>query len=157
MARTNLPSHLALKYGKKNWTKAEIKEKQMTEVIMSGDNIQPSKHLTKKQKEQFNWYVEQFKEDGILANVDSNALSRYVMLNDEYWKLTKTLKKLDMLDAQYEKVYKLRTSCSTQLITLEKELGLTLVSRSKIRKDKNKKEEAKEKTTAERLFLDKLG
>ena len=88
MARGNIPSHLVPLVGKKNWTKAELEEKKRREVILDGESIRPSEHLPTNLHDRFYWFVNEFEGLGILANVDSDAISRYIMADEKYWEIT---------------------------------------------------------------------
>lgn len=155
MAQNNLPSRIAKEYGKKNYTKAELAEKERTEVITPEDEVKPSEFLPDHLHEKFYWYVEQFEGLGILTNVDSEALSRYLTYTDGFWKLQQESMTLSVGDPDYNAVITNMNKYSDRALGLEKELGLTMVSRMKIRKPENV-EDNKPKSTEELLFGDAL-
>lgn len=155
MARNNLPSHLAKEFGRKNYTKAELAEKERTEVILSGEDIKPSPHLPSHLHEKFYWLVGEFEDVGILSNVDSDAISRYIMADDSYWKMTEVVNDMDFGDPDYNKMTNIQNRYYGQSKELAKELGLTMVSRMKLRKDESKTE-PEPKTDEDFLFGDKL-
>ena len=53
MAKTRQPIELVIAKGKKNLTKAEIKERRESEIQPIAENIIAPSYLTKKQKEEF--------------------------------------------------------------------------------------------------------
>ncbi|WP_273478281.1 P27 family phage terminase small subunit [Ignavigranum ruoffiae] len=156
MARDNLPSHLAKEFGKKHYTKAELAEKERTEVITPEDEVRPSEFLPANLHEKFYWFVEQFEGLGILTNVDSEALSRYLVYTDYFWNLQEELSTMDTGDPDYVKTLNSMNKFSDRALGLEKELGLTMVSRMKIRKPDKEDDEDKPKTTSELLFGEAL-
>lgn len=151
MPRFNMPSHLAEEIGKKNWTKAELEEKRRTEVVMIGDNIQPSGFLPEHLHKQFKWFVDEFEEYGILANVDSDALSRYVMADYQYWETTEILNEMKPDEEGYSRISNVQNRYFNQTQALAKELGLTMVSRGKLKRDTDEDDE-RELTKEEKLF-----
>ena len=155
MARVNMPSHLAEKIGSKNWTKAELEEKRRTEVVMSGDNIKPSPYLDKSLHEKFYWIVEQFEEFGIIADLDSDTLSRYIQVDHKYWQIVDYIETLSFDDPEFNKMTNIQNRYHTQALSLAKELGMTMVSRSKMVRTKSE-DEGKEQTMEENLFANRL-
>ena len=155
MARINLPSHLAEAHGRKNYTKAELEEKRRTEVVMDGSNIKPSPFLPEELHEKFHWFVEQFEEYGIFADVDSDSLSKYVMADYHYWQLNEKLASIDVTDEEYHRTVNTQQKFFNQSVNLAKELGLTMVSRSKLSREEVETE--KEQSPEEKLFGNALG
>lgn len=155
MARPNLPSEIAKEYGRKNYTKAELAEKERTEVILPGDDIKPSPHLPSELHEKFYWLINEFADFGILSNVDSDAISRYIMADNSYWKMTELVNDMDFGDPDYNKMTNIQNRYYGQAKELSKELGLTMVSRMKLRKDETKIE-PDEETDEDILFGGKL-
>ena len=155
MARVNLPSHLAEKIGSKNWTKAEMEKKKRTEVVMSGDNIEPSPFLEKSLHKKFYWIVDQFKEFGIIADLDSDTLSRYIQADHKYWQIVEYIDTLSFDDPEFNKMTNIQNRYHTQALSLAKELGLTMVSRSKLSRTKEEGAD-KEPTVEENLFASRL-
>lgn len=156
MPRFNMPSHLAEKVGNKNWTKEEMAEKRRTEVVMIGDNIQPSSFLPEHLHDQFQWFVDEFEDYGILANIDSDALSRYVMADYQYWEATEILNKMKPDEEGYSRISNVQNRYFNQTQALAKELGLTMVSRGKLKKEDDEGEQ-REMTREEQLFSGALG
>lgn len=149
--RKNMPSHLIEQgYGNKNWTKAEIEHKKKTEVILDGDEIKPPKGLAKKFHKKFKWLVSEFDGLGILANVDADAIARYIVADDKYWELTAYIEKLDKADPEFNKMTNIQKRYFDQTMQLAKELGLTFKSRMGLKKPEA--EETEPKTVEDKLF-----
>ena len=155
MAQINFPSKFAKEHGGKNWTKAELREKQETEVIVDGSDIEPSSFLPKELHKKFYWLVSEFEGFGILGNVDSDALSRYIMADHNYWKVNETLENLEVTDERYNSLTLIQNRYFNQAQNLAKELGLTMVSRTKLKRDQ--KEDEEEQSEEEKLFGKSLG
>lgn len=150
--RKNMPSHLIEQgYGNKNWTKAEIEHKKKTEVIMDGSKITPPKTLPKKYHKKFKWLVNEFDGLGILANVDSDAIARYIVSDEKYWEITKKLETMDVSDPDLNKITTIQQRYFNQALQLAKELGLTFKSRMGLKKPET--DEEKPQNEAEEMFL----
>lgn len=150
MARTKMPSKLAKEGSAKHFTKAELAEREAEEVAMSCEDIKPSEFLPDLLHKRFFWIVEQFKEYGILSNVDGDALSMYLIAVDGYRKATIELRKMGVANKKYLPVLKVQKEYFSQATILAKELGLTMVSRSKL---KRKEEDKKEPLTEEQILF----
>ena len=151
MAKGHLPSNIAKEIGKKHYTKKELAEKEAREVVISEDDIQPPLSLPEELHERFYWYVNEFKGMGILTNVDTEALGRYLIYSQEFWKLREAMKKVGPTSKTYNTISNNLNKVSDRALALEKELGLTMAARMKLRKP-DKKEEDKPKTKEEFLF-----
>lgn len=149
--RKNMPSHLIEQgYGNKNWTKTEIEHKKKTEVIMDGDAIAPPETLPKKHHKKFNWLVSEFEGLGILANVDADAIARYIISDSKYWELTEAIEQMDTSDPDFNKITNIQKRYFDQSLQLAKELGLTFKSRMGLKKPET--EDEGEKTMEAQLF-----
>jgi P27 family predicted phage terminase small subunit len=64
-----------------NFTKTEIKNRMEQEQKLKGkaDNIRPSEYLNEKQRELFNFIVDELKASGILSNLDIFTLETCVI------------------------------------------------------------------------------
>ncbi|MTI65155.1 MAG: phage terminase small subunit P27 family [Firmicutes bacterium] len=145
MAGKKQPVDLILAKGKKHLTKAEIEDRRTKEIKAPDDNIEPPSYLLKKQKEKFNKIAEQLINIGIMSNLDVETLARYIALEDQYQKITKKIRNIDVTSTEYydllkaqEKLFKMCRQCSS-------DLGLTISSRCKIEVPKIEKEEKKNK------------
>ena len=94
MARPRQPINLLEAKGKKHLTKAEIEERRSTEVTASDDNIVAPEYLTVKQKREFDKIAKQLVDIKIMANLDCDALARFIIAKDQYVKFTKIVRKI---------------------------------------------------------------
>lgn len=149
--RQKLPVEIAKTKGKKNYTKKELEERAEKEVKMSDDNVQPSLMLPDHLHDRFWWYINEFREHGIVSSVDSDAFSRYVLTEWQYWEVSEKLMKLTPTSKKYLPLIQIQDKLFKNLRSIGNDLGLTMVSRMKLEKPKNK-EDDKPKTTTQRLF-----
>lgn len=145
MAGTRQPIQLVVAKGKKHLTKAEIAERESSEVQGFADEIAAPSFLTAKQKKQFDILAAQLQRIKILAETDNDTLARYVVAQDLYEQAVKDLrniqkmrpkepdaaemllwaKMLDKLDKRQDRYFK-------QAQTAASALGLTISSRCKL-------------------------
>ena len=92
MSGQRQPIEVVLANGKKNLTKAEIKERLESEIKPVTDNITAPAYLTKKQKEEFNRISKQLQKLKIMGETDVDALARYIVANDFYIKAVKKMR-----------------------------------------------------------------
>lgn len=137
MGRPKQPIDLVLLKGNKHLTKSEIEERKNSEVKAGADNIFAPKTLkSKKLKNRFNYLAEQLLNINIITNLDVESLARYVLLEDQYNKVTMVLNSLDLSDEdeilQYDKMLTRQTKIYNMLNKSASELGLTISSRCKL-------------------------
>jgi len=119
--------------GKANLTKAEYEERKKSEVKADVNNIfAPSSLRTKKQKNRFNYLAEQLMNCNIISNLDVESLARYVLLEEQYNKLTAVMNKTDMLSYQYDGLLIKQTKIFNMLDKSSNELCLNIISRCKV-------------------------
>lgn len=132
MARPKEPIDLLLAKGKKHLTKAEIENRKSTEVKAPADKIRAPSYLSKECKKEFNKISKELIALGIMANLDIDALARFVIARELYIKLSKKL--IDNPDiiimdkdilASQDKLFK-------QCRQAAADLGLTISSRCKL-------------------------
>lgn len=92
MAGQRQPINLVLAKGKKNLTKAEIKERQSSEVQPCTDDIAAPSYLTTKQKKEFDRIAGQLCKLKIMGETDVDALARYVVAQENYEQVVKDLR-----------------------------------------------------------------
>jgi len=132
VARPKEPIDLLLAKGKKHLTKAEIENRKSTEVKAPADKIRAPSYLSKECKKEFNKISKELIALGIMANLDIDALARFVIARELYIKLSKKL--IDNPDiiimdkdilASQDKLFK-------QCRQAAADLGLTISSRCKL-------------------------
>ncbi|WP_051221021.1 hypothetical protein [Eremococcus coleocola] len=156
MAQYNMPAEWAKKYSNKHYTKAEIEEKRRTEIRMKDDEIVPTDSLPDELHDRFYWFIDQFEGTGLMSNLESDTLCRYLVAEKLYWELTAEMAELDYVDPDYTKLSHLQNRYHKQTLDYGKELGIGFLSRNKLRKDKEQIEEEPE-TKEQKLFGSALG
>lgn len=146
MSGQRQPVELLIANGKKNLTKAEIKERRESEIKPVTDNITAPAFLTKKQKEEFYRISGQLQKLKIMGETDVDALARYIVANDFYIKAVKKLRTaevqnnpvlFDLWGKNQERYFK-------QCRSSANDLGLSISSRCKLVVPEANKETKKE-------------
>jgi len=132
--RPRQPIKLLKAKGKKNLTKAEIKERMETELSAPvGDNIPPD-YLNAKEKKEFIHYADQLIALEIFSDLDKETLATYVIAVNEWKKLTGVMRKLDPLEdiQDRRRVALERDRAFKQMMNSASKLGLNISSRCKL-------------------------
>lgn len=134
MTRPKQPVDLVIAKGRKHLTKEEIEQRRNSEVKGNSDNIFAPSHLTKKQKDRFNYLAEEMLDIKILTNLDVECLARYITLEEAYIKITKALSKINVIEKgdDFDKMLIRQTKIHSMLSKTASELGLTISSRGKL-------------------------
>ena len=149
MAGPRQPIELVIAKGKKNLTKAEIRERREREVQPLTDGIEAPGYLTAAQKKHFNKLAGQLESIRVMGETDCDTLARYVVAETSYQAAVKEQRKLakdrptdrddedyyhkletwsilsEMADKRQERFFK-------QASALARDLGLTISSRCKL-------------------------
>lgn len=88
MAGQRQPISLVQAKGKKHLTKAEIAERERTEVKAPADKVTPPTYLTVSQKKAFRKIARQLREIDLVSNLDVEALGRLVVAQEKYREIT---------------------------------------------------------------------
>lgn len=134
MSGQRQPIELLQARGAKHLTKAEIQERQRTEVKPIADNIIAPDYLSKKQKTEFDKYAEQLKKLKIIGETDIDALARYVISSELYIKLSKQIGKSSIYMDPFllDKYMKNQDRMFKQCRASANDLGLSISSRCKL-------------------------
>lgn len=134
MGRAKQPTALLVAKGKSHLTKAEIAARREQEVDAPDDAVIAPEYLTKKQRDEFEQIAHELKRIGIISNVDSEALARYITSKDMYVALTKKVRTKAVIDdpAQLEYYSKIQSRYFTATRAAASDLGLTITSRAKL-------------------------
>lgn len=97
MAGTRQPVSVLQAKGRKHLTKAEIEKREKTEINAKDDNVVPPPFLGAKQKKRFREIAEQLLELKIVTNLDCDALGRLIVVEDEFIKINRQLKKTKLM------------------------------------------------------------
>lgn len=149
MGRNKEPIKLILSKGKAHKTKAEIKQREKSEVPVVANAVEPPAFLTTKaQREKFKKISGVLMEIGIMSDLDCDVLGRYIKAEEDwvaYGKLVKKAQKslnkaLSEDDEERTAIYTdmltkyeaLRVKAFNQCHTCASSLGLTITSRCRI-------------------------
>lgn len=148
MAGPRQPVELVIAKGKKHLTKAEIAERQASEVAPCADDITAPAYLTAKQKKHFDKIAGQLAKIKVMGETDVDTLARYVVAETQYQEATKELRKLakerptrdegdffallEIWSAAQEVADKRQERYFKQASALARDLGLTISSRCKL-------------------------
>lgn len=83
MAGQRQPIALVQAKGKKHLTKAEIAERERTEVKAPSDRVTPPSYLTATQKKAFRKTVKELRAIDLISNLDVEALARLVIAQEK--------------------------------------------------------------------------
>ena len=153
MGRRREPIALIEAKGRKHLTKAEIEARKAQEPDAPDDDLVAPAYLTGKQTNKFNKIVYEMKRIGTIANADVDTVAKYVILHEEFEKLTAILDMISPVDDfdQYEKLSKHRIRVFNAASQAARDLGLPVSSRCKLVMPKLPEEKP------ENRFLKKFG
>lgn len=134
MAGARQPANVLLANGKKHFTKKEIEDRINGEVKPLTDNIHAPDYLSKKQKQEFDEISEQLQTLGIMSETDVDALARYIISRGLYVKLSKQLRKTEILNDpdNLDRYLKNQDKIFKQCRASAMDLGLTITSRCRL-------------------------
>lgn len=134
MAGQRQPIELVIANGKKNLTKAEIKERLDSEVKPIAENIVAPDYLTKKQQTEFYKIAEQLQKLKIMGETDIDALARYIISRDIYIKVSKQIRRSEVINnpIALDKYLKNQDRMFKQCRSSANDLGLSISSRCKL-------------------------
>lgn len=87
------PIELVVAKGKKHLTKAEIEERQKTEVKAAADKVTAPQYLSASQKKTFKKIAKELRSIDLISNLDVDALARLVIAQEKYIAVTEELNK----------------------------------------------------------------
>lgn len=94
MAGARQPINLIIANGKKHLTKAEIEERQSSEIQPCTDGIAAPSYLTAKQRKEFDRIAGQLQKIGIMGETDCDTLARYITAQGLYEQAVKDLRQI---------------------------------------------------------------
>lgn len=97
MAGQRQPIALVQAKGKKHLTKAEIEERQRTEVKAAADKATAPQYLSQTQKKTFKKIVKELRAIDLISNLDVDALARLVIAQEKYIAVTQELNKQPLM------------------------------------------------------------
>ena len=139
------PINLIIAKGKKHLTKAEIEERQKTEITTDHTNVKPPDYLNEEEVKEFYRISQILLDIGIITELDEDCLAHYLVSNSSYIKYTKKIRTLEdeLLEAKRtDRKAKLKSEIDTYLTYQDKalkqcracanDLGLSISSRAKL-------------------------
>ena len=152
------PINLVIAKGKKHLTKAEIEERQKTEITTDHTNVKPPDYLNEEEVKEFYRISEILLDIGIITELDEDCLAHYLVSNSSYIKYTKKIRTLEdeLLEAKRtDRKAKLKSEIDTYLTYQDKalkqcracanDLGLSISSRAKLVMPQPKEEKKENK------------
>ena len=152
------PINLIIAKGKKHLTKAEIDERQKTEIHTDHINVKPPDYLDEKEVKEFYRISQILLDIGIITELDEDCLAHYLVSNSSYIKYTKKIRTLEdeLLEAKRtDRKAKLKSEIDTYLTYQDKalkqcracanDLGLSISSRAKLVMPQPKEEKKENK------------
>jgi len=131
--RQKQPVALILAKGDTHLTKSEIEEREQQELVAPSDRIEPPAFLTADEKDRFNEIAAELLDLGIIANLDAEALARYVASETMYERLTRALRRTHMTNIDdMSKLVTAQDKVFKQCRAAASDLGLTITSRCRI-------------------------
>ena len=134
MAGQRQPIALVEAKGKKHLSKAEIEERQKSELRVDLKDVSAPAYLPVKLKREFEEIALKLLTVNIMTELDEDCLARYLLAKDFYLKYTKLLKEatksknfsaMEKLSSMQDKAFKQCRSCGN-------DLGLSITSRCKL-------------------------
>ena len=132
MSSNKQPIELVIANGKKHLTKEEIEQRRNEEVKPNTDNIVAPDHLLKAQAERFDYLAEQLIYAKIMTNLDVENLARYVVLEQQYAKVSKKINSTDIMSTEYDKLLAKQSKVFIMLDKLSNQLCLNILARCKV-------------------------
>lgn len=152
------PINLIIAKGKKHLTKAEIEERQRTEITTDHTNVKPPDYLNEEEVKEFYRISQILLDIGIITELDEDCLAHYLVSNSSYIKYTKKIRTLEdeLLEAKRtDRKAKLKFEIDTYLTYQDKalkqcracanDMGLSISSRAKLVMPQPKEEKKENK------------
>ena len=156
--RPREPINLIIARGKKHLTKAEIKERQETEITTDHTNVEPPNYLDEEETKEFYRISKILLDIGIITELDEDCLAHYIISNANYIKYTKKIRILEneLLKAKRsDKKNRLLSDIDQYLVYQDRalkqcracanDLGLSISARAKLVMPKTKEPPKKNK------------
>lgn len=97
MAGQRQPIELVVAKGKKHLTKAEIAERQRSEVKAAADKVTAPAYLTPTQKKTFKKIAKELQNIELISNLDVDSLARFTIAQEKYVEVTQLLNQQQMM------------------------------------------------------------
>lgn len=134
MSGQRQPISLIQAKGKKHLTKAEIAERERTEVKAAADKVTAPPYLTPKQKTKFRKIVKELRAIDLISNLDVDALARLVIAQEKYTEITEELSRQPLM-VTIEESSGAKDECGNDIM-VEREIVNSQVERLAIMQDR---------------------
>lgn len=141
--------------GKKHLTHREIENRKAQEVKAPSGNICAPAYLNASTKKEFGTLAAQLQDIGIMANIDADALGRYLVLKEQWEKLTRAIYGMPIRkkgndgklhpNEEYADMLKMQDRIFKDCSAAARDLGLTISSRCRLVLPKAKEEKPESK------------
>lgn len=132
--RPREPADLIRAKGKKHLSEEEYQTRKQSELQVPFTEVTPPDFLTEPQKEKFQYIATMLLKLGIMTELDTDCLARYVLSHDLYLeytsKLTHVIASGDITELRT--VQTMQDKAFKQAQSSARDLGLTITSRCKI-------------------------
>jgi P27 family predicted phage terminase small subunit len=166
LAGRRQPLNLVLLKGKKHLTKAEIEERQKTEVKAKADKVKAPSYLPPPLRREFKKIADELLRIDLISNLDVDALARFLYAREQYLRVTDQLRSMDPTvpvthfvtgeeigraeNETYSALLNSQDKLFKQCRQAAADLGLTISSRCRLVVPK--KDDAKKPSEEEQLF-----
>lgn len=128
-------------------TKAEIEERQASELKVNNDKVVAPSYLPDELKIKFNIIADELTKIGIISNLDCEALARFISTEYQYQMVTEKLLKSKTINENYFELVKLQEKLFKMARSSASDLGLTISSRCKLVMPKKEEDKPESKWT----------
>lgn len=132
MARPRQPISLIQAKGKKHLSKAEIKQREDSEIKANSDNIEAPSYLPDELKKEFYRIASELIDLDIMSNLDCESLARFVSSEYQYQKVTTKILRIKTIGPKYFELLTIQEKLFKMCRAAASDLGLTISSRCKL-------------------------
>lgn len=125
-------------------TKEEIEKRQNEEIKIETKEVISPSYLPDYLKAEFDRIAGRLLEIGIISDLDSMSLARFIVAEYQYEEITKKMLTITTPNKIYKNLSDLQDKFFKQARASANDLGLTITSRCKLVLPKNDKEEGEE-------------
>jgi P27 family predicted phage terminase small subunit len=123
------------KNNRSHLTKAEIDKRKKEELHFACDDITTPECLTDDEKIEFNEFVEQMRDKGIINNLTVDSLASFFVSRREYLKFTSLLEKISVNEENidyYNKLSLIQDRAYKKMRQAAADNGLTITSQNRL-------------------------
>ena len=146
MPRERKPINLLVLTGKSHMTKAQIEERQNSEVKAPSDNIAVPKYLPKELQLDFKRIAKELRRIDLMSNLDTDSLARFLLAREQYVRTSLLIRETDPVEDVYiyGKLADNNNKFFNQCRAAANDMGLNISARCKLLVPKVKDKEPSE-------------